>query len=431
MKEQILKFINTIFINEIIEVKEEYMTLGNYKILFEDFWENADGCFSEFTQDETIIYNSNNFETAIRIENYGRIGIYNSIISSQIEMSDESNGITYYIGKPSIEYLLFLITKLNESNKHSEFYIRYLIRSLKSFYNYSYTHFGEEDQEERDDGNTLSLSELLLNVFRMIRTVKIVTTKSKNIKEFDNYFNSVIFHMGFNLSAPLIKYNCLDELFNYSKRGRVFRRENVIEAPRRLYNKDLVYHYQMALASGISYVEYISYYHVIEHFMEKIYNDEFIASIKEKITDPRFSFNRDKDIKSLIKVVNDHNKHQKEEMIINEREAIRLTLQKYIKTNQLTFNLNEMDSSILTYYEQNEVKFSKGVKIPFSSNNSEEIIKKMTNRIYDTRNALVHSKDSDKSKYVPFEHDDELVKEIPLMRLIAEEIIISNSDIIK
>lgn len=429
MRETILDFICTLFNNLDIKIYEDQIILGEYKITFEKFWDDVNNILDNTNHDEATIYDSNNFETAIRLENYGRMPSSMAFRRQSLEMSDDSNGISYKVGKPSLKYIIFLINKLKDSSSNDEFRRRYSISISRVFE--SYAHYSDVDTIERDDEKVITLEELLNKIFSMYYTVQIKTSKSKQVRDFENYFNSVIFHLGFKLDNSFIKIALLDDLFNFNRRGRTVRRGSDIEAPRRFYIKDLIYHYQMALASGISYVEYISYYHVIEHFMEKIYTDEFVNSIKAKITDPRFSFNRDKDIKSLIKEINDHTRFQKEEMIINEREAIRLTLNKYIDISKLKVSLNNLDNSLLMYYEQNEIRFSKGEKIPFSNNNTDEIIKKMANRIYNTRNSLVHSKETDKSKYVPFEHDDQLMREIPLMRLIAEEIIIETSEIIK
>jgi hypothetical protein len=52
----------------------------------------------------------------------------------------------------------------------------------------------------------------------------------------------------------------------------------------------------------------------------------------------------------------------------------------------------------------------------------------LSNRIYNVRNALIHSKEGEKRRYVPFsENENELRKELPLIRLVAEQIIINSS----
>lgn len=46
------------------------------------------------------------------------------------------------------------------------------------------------------------------------------------------------------------------------------------------------------------------------------------------------------------------------------------------------------------------------------------------------KNSIVHSKSGEKAVYSPFVDDDALRKEIPLLRYIAEEIIIKTSSLL-
>jgi hypothetical protein len=73
------------------------------------------------------------------------------------------------------------------------------------------------------------------------------------------------------------------------------------------------------------------------------------------------------------------------------------------------------------------VEFSGGNEVDIQDADEEGVFKLLTRRIYSTRNALVHSKDSDKSKYTPFKDDRILVKEVPLMRFIAEMVVLKES----
>jgi hypothetical protein len=84
---------------------------------------------------------------------------------------------------------------------------------------------------------------------------------------------------------------------------------------------------------------------------------------------------------------------------------------------------------LLGYYASNKVEFSGGDTIRFNGDQS-EVIKALARRIYKTRNALVHSKDGPKGKYTPFTDDRWLIPEIPLMRFIAEQIIIATSELL-
>ena len=72
------------------------------------------------------------------------------------------------------------------------------------------------------------------------------------------------------------------------------------------------------------------------------------------------------------------------------------------------------------------------VKIIHSVNTSDKLPKKIAARIYKTRNALVHHKSNtarlkERGIYHPFKDEAELSNEIPLMRFVAEAIIIKTA----
>ena len=75
-----------------------------------------------------------------------------------------------------------------------------------------------------------------------------------------------------------------------------------------------------------------------------------------------------------------------------------------------------------------KVEFSDGNIIIFSNEDEKQYIDSLTNRIYKTRNAIVHSKESftegkKNNKYQPIKDDKELFTEIELIQVIAEIII--------
>ena len=81
------------------------------------------------------------------------------------------------------------------------------------------------------------------------------------------------------------------------------------------------------------------------------------------------------------------------------------------------------------FYSENIVSFSKGPTI--SWRDEPGIYTNITKRIYFTRNALIHSKSGKKDKmYKPYRDEMLLQKEIPLVRVIAEMIIINSSKVI-
>ena len=100
--------------------------------------------------------------------------------------------------------------------------------------------------------------------------------------------------------------------------------------------------------------------------------------------------------------------------------------------HSLIDELNNIDESLVSYYIHNEVSFSKGDTFDLNDIQNQKLYKKIAARIYKTRNSLVHCKSNEtrlneRGIYQPFKNNQELLKEIPLMRCIAELIIIKTA----
>lgn len=364
-------------------------------------------------RDSTLLYSNNYYETLVSFE--GRRIMPR--IENNFDVEDTQNNIHYLIGKASDEYILFLLQVLQTNGLLREF-------SRRSFYP---THM-MQDRFERS-GST-NIFEFLRIGLRSLYTLKITSSDSKNYAEFERYNNSFLFHLAYNFDASIVEIKLLEDFLNSQRLERIRRNNDEVDPPRRRYIPELVYHYQMAVSSESPYLQFISYYHVMEHFFEKIYNEELVKVVQDTVSSPSFSIKRENDIKKVIKVINNKLRARHEEYSINEREALELTLFKYIDSDSLKEKLKEYDDTLLEFYRDNEVVFSGGTTINFDSTQEKEVLKRISSRIYSTRNSIVHSKENDKLKYTPFKHDRFLIKEIPLVRFIAEEIILSNSKLL-
>lgn len=90
-------------------------------------------------------------------------------------------------------------------------------------------------------------------------------------------------------------------------------------------------------------------------------------------------------------------------------------------------SISSIDSSAVNYYSTTDVSFAdEGKKISFNDT-ADAVYSTIRNRVYAVRNAIVHSKEGERLRYEPFRHDAELSKEVPLIRAIAEEIIINSA----
>lgn len=357
-------------------------------------------------KDKVALYDEITYEIALD----RRLDFMRFIDRSELGVIEDcENQIKYTITNASPEYALWFLSSLE-------------IREIRFLFSRSSMMLRVENQEN----NQSSLLNFLCQNLRTLITLRIhsISTRTKN--QFEQLFDSFRFQMTNYTNNVIMPIDSFKDLAPMPFGRRAPNSINDFTAPKRIYNEELTNQYYMGISSKLPFVEFISYYHVMEYFFEKVYNDDLIKNLQDRISSPRFSVKREKDIKEIVKFVNKKVRDKNEHYDINEQEALELVLRKYIDIVEL---LNMLTPPLIDYYKSTEVPFSKGDIIDFNDNLNPILFKKMAARIYKTRNSIIHSKSGDKAVYSPFKDDKSLEKEIPLLRYIAEEIIIKNSKI--
>lgn len=362
--------------------------------------------------EETALYDDYNYEIIVREESSSPVRRFRD---DELEMENSESGIQYSLSPASNIYLIWLLNEIR---------LKLSPRDLRMG-----IHAGPRLDRLFEEETEVSVFDYIRYTSFRLLTLKIKTSKKSYPSQFAKLTHSFLFHLGYNLDVALVPQRLLEEL---ARSGRITRmrrsRTEELDPPRRTYHEDLVQHYLLAVSTENPVIEYLSYYHILEHFFESVFNDDLIDSIKSKITDPSFSYKRKADINSLIKSIKKSLQIRSETITFSESEALRLCLLKFVDIPDLKSKLNAYDDTLVDYYKMNKVEFSNGSEVDLDEDD-DKALKNLTKRIYSTRNSLVHSKDGDASKYTPFKDDRVLVKEVPLMRFISEMVILSESQI--
>ncbi|WP_148882079.1 hypothetical protein [Thermococcus aciditolerans] len=390
---------------------------------------------------ETILYTGNLYEVPVKIA--GKHLLTTKRVLSRIpQLNDPSNNIKYSVGLLSDLYLLFILLKLKEKRLF-EYAVHEIRRKIRHELYWAFetrvdNEINDDDFKKRImDIESKDILTLLKDNFPLPfrYTLKIEAEEdNRSIEYFEEIGDAFLFNLAYNLDIAIIKVTSFEELYRVQRFRRLRRsRTDELEPPRRRYIPDLVYHYQMAISADSPVLQFLSFYHILEHFFQRVYIDDLLKMIQDEITSPYFSYKRRKDLLRLYsnikKRIESEHKNQ------SEHEALVLTLKKFVDIDEIKRLLEEYDPSLIDYYQNHKVEFSGGDKIDWT-NEKDKILELIAQRIYATRNAIVHSKDMHKSskgnikklpKYIPFKHDKELQKEIPLIRFIAEQIIIRSS----
>ncbi len=419
-KQEIIELLAEFVRGDITEDTDQYIvtvnrreTSFNLHAKFSDLEEVSAKLSALTINDETALYSDTGYEVIVREES---VGPMRRIRDDKIEVNNEENGLRYELSSSSDAYLIWLLGEMKQN-----------LSPRDSRFGFYFSPRAERQLEEKDEVDILTF--IRLTSMRFL-TLKIASDKKTSPSQYSKLTHSFLFHIGYNLDVALVPQRLLEEIARRSRITRMRRsRSEEIDPPRRTYNEDLVQHYLLAVSTDNPVIEYLSYYHVLEHFYEAVFNDDLIESIKNQITDPGFSYKRKKDIGQLVGKIKRSLQIRSETITFSESEALRLCLLKYVTLSELKSKLSEYDETILDYYKTTKVDFSAGIEVDLTNCDEEVVIKKLSQRIYATRNALVHSKDGDKSKYTPFKDDRILVREVPLMRFIAEMVILDESSV--
>jgi hypothetical protein len=362
---------------------------------------------------ETVLWDPCTYEVLVREETRFGPGLL-PLDKGPVRKEDPDTGVAYVVGLPSDEYLLFLLGQIGGAGA---------LRALRI----PVGSFRIKRILEGQEGN-LDAVKFLKQLLPRLLTVRVEVTKARPLTDLAQLSAAFLFQLTYNTDIPLVETRSWDDLLRISRIARSRRsRISEIEPPRRFYLPDLIYHYQMGVAADSPVLAFLSYYHIAEHFFEQVFNDDLIASVKDRLTQPGFSYRRKKDIEGMIREITRRLRIRGESTVFSEQEALRLTLQRFVKREDLLARLNSYDETLIDHYAVNSVAFCGGDPVDLRTQDEAKPFDLMAKRIYKTRNAVVHSKEGDRTRYVPFEDDRVLSREVPLARFVAEDIIIGSA----
>lgn len=373
---------------------------------------------SNMNSEGVELYSGTSYEIALNLDLFAfherEISIHNE---------DTTNHLVYELTKPSIDYCMFLL--ISFLNKDSSFRTTYRNPPLRFMRPIDMNAF-------RDESDNISLTTILQAIIGE-KTLKITTSNGsdKTINQFRNYKTSFLFEFMYKSNVAVIECNSLEDILYRSIYPREKANATLIDTPpAREYTEDVVDYYKLALSSRDPYIKYLSFYHVIEYFYDEVFKKHLIYDLKEKITHPDFSYKNDDSVYEMAKFVKNRWQMNHESGQGNELESLKFVLNEYVSISELKTKIDSAGTNGACYYQNNKVPFCDAPVI--SWNNTEGVVTQIAKRIYFTRNSLVHSKSGkNKERYKPYKDEKDLQKEIPLVKAVAEAIIINSSNMLE
>lgn len=333
---------------------------------------------------------------------------------------DIANSIQYELGFPTIEYCIYLLIQIKDTMNQQQGRNSIILpmRLRRPFDRYI------------SNNDNISLATLLPKMIgELSLKIKNMNSYAKDLSSFRNYKTSFVFEFMYKSGIALIEFTDIIDMFhmNNSIRGRLDVTQ-ISTPPLRKYTNDVVDYYKQALASNDPYIKFISFYHVMEYFFDEVFKRKLVTDLKDKITHPDFSYKNEDKIYDIALFVKNRLRMNDETGQGNELESLKYVLSEYISIDDLKARIDAIDLNAFQYYKNNKVSFCNAPVISWSD--TQGVFTQLARRIYFTRNSLVHSKSGkNKERYRPYQDEKQLQLEIPLVKAVAELIIINSSEI--
>lgn len=406
-------------INEICDIvmPNPYIQSEERNIVFSNAdLKNAYDNMQIFDKEKLEIYSSTYREVALQL-------LEPSMVRRMMYLetiSDSINGLEYSLGPASSEYCVFLLSELAEQVKANG------IRTLGDI-RIRTRMFFRHNRKISEIGNSMEL----LSDFLRANTLKISSTQSVPLSRFRDYAVSFEFHFMYKQGTAISEYTDIQDMYSIGNSVFRFPRKKLDSSPQRIYNKDVIDYYTMAMESRDPFTVYISFYHIIEHYFDAVFRKKLTEEIKNKITHPDFSYKDETKLYELAKYIKKHMNSDDDSGKGNEFESLKYVLIEYVDIDELKKYINNIDATAIDYYQNNLVPFTTSKKTKIAWSNAQGVYTNLATRIYETRNSLVHSKsENTANQYRPYENKKELTLEIALIKSVAELVLINSSKII-
>jgi hypothetical protein len=242
--------------------------------------------------------------------------------------------------------------------------------------------------------------------------------------------NSLFFQIDLAFEMPLnikAQRESLIERRNKRRRKQMAIDESAtISEPKYEYDSEPISLYWYAKESlNMPIFQYLAFYQTIEFYFPIYSSFEAKQKIQSLIKDPRFNPNRDADISKIISTIKVSNSGKS---FGNEREQLKSTVKASTDNNEL-LSFFKADENRYEFYAENKGKNIATQRISVKNENA-DFIAEVSERIYEIRCRIVHSKASEGEFDVLLPYSSEVKKlnfDIELIEFISRKVLITSS----
>lgn len=328
-----------------------------------------------------------------------------------LEVHDNKN--EYSIGVCSFEYLIFILVQAARREiQDNTIMLRFM------------PNLGPSKDEDINSCSDREDWILLLPLLTRLKSLKIKSNqdlerKTKGERPSEIYANSYEFRLMKKYETAIRRLKSYNDITFRVRVGNVNDTPDDSIRPTRRYDVEPVDYYRLALASENPYLQYISYYHVLEYYFPRAFRNKVANTLRDVISGEDFNLS-DTTLFKLAKKADSLMKSRAELGFGNEKDELDAVLEKYIEDIETIRNslpqktLNALSNNVPFQPDAKSISWSGGTALS-----------DISTRVYKTRNALIHSKESIEgaNHNKPFFNEDTLRLEVPLVKALAEQVI--------
>lgn len=254
--------------------------------------------------------------------------------------------------------------------------------------------------------------------FRRLITVKVSSLKETSLRmskaKFFQIAESALFHIAYGSGDGIYLSRSWERTYYRMNQ----RRDIDVQFPKRTYESELVSYYQLALSSESLMLSYIALYKIVEYFFLSASEKVLHKLIADKIVQPEFSHTKPTQLRQLTALVRKHDQR------MDEPKMLTTVIEQFFPPTEGEIEtwIKEYESVNGVYYTTSQQIFDETQAVDLTPN---KISSSIAKRIYHIRNVLVHNKESDFARFIPFSGQETVLsKEIPLILYLAEQLIL-------
>jgi hypothetical protein len=222
-----------------------------------------------------------------------------------------------------------------------------------------------------------------------------------------------LFNLAYGGKVLLTLVRSWDRGRHHVRRGRM----QDVQFPRRTYNCDLVSYYRLGIGSDSLLLAYLAFYKILEHFFPTVTELGLQKRIAERLVAPEFSHTKPAQLRQLARIV------RKYDQRMDEEKMLAAVIEHFFPVDEVREWVQDHEGEP-KYYTAPQKVLGQTVTLDL---NADQLAPSLANRIYHIRNALVHNKEGEVARFIPYSGQEEvLLAEIPIIQFLAEQIIIKS-----